>query len=131
MFGISTSAKVSSKPVEDATKKAGFKNFAHAAARITKDWRGTIVKSDVPSAPGQPPHTRGRGRHNLKGAGRFDATATDAVSGALSTWVGESASAHEFGKVFKGVDFEERPFLLPALERNVDRFAQDWAGSIT
>jgi hypothetical protein len=34
------------------------------------------------------------------------------------------------GGEFRGHEYPERPFMAPALEKNLDRFAGDWAGSI-
>ena len=51
-----------------AEKKATFETLRHAAFAIRKTAAGSIDKSDQPSLEGQPPHTRGRGGHNLRGA---------------------------------------------------------------
>jgi hypothetical protein len=34
------------------------------------------------------------------------------------------------GGEFRGHEYPERPYMAPALEKNLDRFAGDWAGSI-
>lgn len=130
MFGINVTVTSNTTRVMEAVDKASFRNFRHAAARISKDAKASIDKSDEPSAVGSPPHTRGRGGHNLRGAIRFDATPQDAVIGPIASYVGESGAAHEFGSLFRGQDFPARPFMEPALRANVDRFAQEWAGSI-
>lgn len=130
MFGLNVTITNSIRRVEQATEKAAFKNLRHAAARISKDAKASIDKDSEPSAPGDPPHTRGRGGHNLKGAIRFDATKDDAVIGPIASYVGEAGHAHEFGVEFRGTMYPERPFMEPALANNVDRFARDWAGSI-
>lgn len=133
-------------PDSPPVRKAKFRNFAHAAAAIRRDARqslkrapkeqrrrarrrgGKIVRraGQSGSQPGSPPHTRGR----LKAAIVFDATERGAVIGPRASVVGESASAHEFGGSFKGQEFPERPFMGPALNRNLSRFADSWAGSI-
>lgn len=116
-----------SSEVAKAAEKAAFKNFGHAAARIRKDAAESIQRSAQASMPGAPPHTR---RGHLKRAFRFDRTKDDAVIGPRGSIVGESASAHEFGGQYKGQQFPERPFMGPALEKNLPRFADDWAGSL-
>lgn len=130
MFGMSVTFVDETKRVKDAAKKAAFKNFTHAAARIMKDAKSSIVTSEAASEEGKPPHTRARAGHNLRSAIRFDATKEDAVIGPMASIVGESGRAHELGEDFHGQSFPERPFMWPALLNNVDRFAQEWAGSI-
>lgn len=111
-----------------AVGKAAFKNFSHAAARISKDAKASLETAEGPSRPGSPPHTH-RGAY-LRRAVRFDADKQGAVIGSMESMVGTAGSAHEHGGEYKGHQFPERPFMQPALERNTDRFAADWAGSI-
>lgn len=126
------------KAVVKAAEKASFRNFGHAAATIRKDVLESIVPSDEPSAPGEPPHTRNRGLTKkgtqkvgiLEKAITFDATKEDAVVGPRASVVGPAGALHEFGGSRGGADFPERPYMLPALLRNLDRFHQDWQGSI-
>jgi len=128
MFGATFKLIDTSKRVTAAADKAAFKNFAHAAARISKDAKASIEKTDGPSLPGSPPHTH-RGSFLRRGI-RFAADKQGAVIGPMASVVGEAGSAHEFGGEFKGSDFPERPFMGPALEQNIDRFASTWQGSI-
>lgn len=130
MFGMKLDVTIDVRRVMNAVEKGSFRTFRHAAARISKDAKASIETSDEPSDVGMPPHTRGRGGHNLRGAIRFDATPSDAVIGPMASYVAESGAAHEFGGTFRGQVFPERPFMEPALRANVDRFAQAWAGSI-
>lgn len=121
-----------------AVEQAKFRNFGHAAARIRKDAAASILPSDQPSAPGTPPHTRNRvskktGKRlkgQLERAIVYAADKDGAVVGPRESVVGTSASAHELGGSYKGEQFPKRPFMGPALEKNLDRFASDWAGSI-
>ncbi len=120
-----------SRKVQKAADKAAFKNFGHAAASIRKDAAASITRSDKPSRAGQPPHTRrGRGNAQLKRSIRFAADKEGAIIGARHSFVGESGSAHELGRSFKGDRFEERPFMGPALERSAKRMGNDWKGTI-
>jgi hypothetical protein len=128
MFSASVKVEDKSKRISAVVEKAAFRNFGHAAASISKDVKSTLVNSDGPSAPGEPPHTH-QGAH-LRRAIRFDATKTDAVIGPQASIVGEAGAAHELGEEFRGQDYPERPFMGPGLERGMPRFASDWAGSI-
>jgi hypothetical protein len=123
--------------VQTAADKAKFRNFGHAAARIRKDAAGSILPSDSPSSPGRPPHTRlkisKKGKRitgALERAIVFDVTKESAVIGPRATIVGQSGSAHELGGEYKGQIFPERSFMVPALDKNTDRFQADWEGSI-
>lgn len=128
MIGVSFQFDDRTKAVTDAAEKAAFKNFGHAAARISKDVKASLEKADGPSSPGKPPHTH-RGTF-LRRAIRYAADKQGAVIGPVASLVGTAGQAHEFGGTYKGQDFPERPFMLPALLNNTDRFAADWQGSI-
>ena len=128
MIGVDVKTENQTQRVTDAVERAAFRNFGHAAARISKDAKESLVTAEGPSPMGSPPHTH-QGAH-LRRAVRYDATKEDAVIGPLESIVGESGAAHELGQTFHGFTFDERPFMVPALEKNLDRFNQDWAGSI-
>jgi len=126
--------------VAQAAARATFRNLPHAAATIRKDAIESIIDAPGPSAPGTPPHTH-TGGITKKGKKRrgvlqkaiaydFDKQAGDAVIGPRESVVGLAGAAHEFGQEFKGDDFDERPYMGPALDRNLDRLAGDWTGSI-
>lgn len=128
MFELKVKTEDTTKNVADASQKAAFKNFGHAAASIAKDVKSTLEKADGPSQPGSPPHTH-KGTY-LRRAVRFAADAEGAVIGPMASVVGEAGAAHEFGEVFHETDYPERPYMGPGLERGAPRFAQEWAGSI-
>ena len=134
-------------PQSEPVKDAKFRNFQHAAASIRKNARSSI-KSAPPetrtrarrrrgqivararsgaSRPGTPPYTR---RGALRRAILWDVNEQSAIIGPRQTVVGLSAAAHEFGETYKGTDYPERPFMQPALEQALPRFADSWAGSI-
>lgn len=117
--------------VAKAAERAQFRNLGHAANRIMKDAKASIATDQDPSTVGEPPHTKGKSGHNLRAAIRYDATKTDAVIGPMASYVDQAGAIHEFGQEFAGRDYPERPFMQPALEQNLDRFAADWKGSIT
>jgi hypothetical protein len=116
------------KRVEEAADKAARRVFAKSAYRIFQDARKSIKRSGRASQPGRPPHTR---RGQLSRAIRYDASAAGAVIGPLESMVGTAGEAHEFGGEYQDGDFPERPFMGPALERELDNFAGGFAGSIT
>ncbi len=126
------------KRVSDAAEKATFRNVRHAAAAIRRDASESITQADGPSAPGSPPHTHTGGvtkkgktrKGNLQRAIAYDADAISAVIGPRESVVGLAGQAHEMGESFHGQDYDERPFMGPALEKNLDRFASSWQGSI-
>jgi hypothetical protein len=129
VIGIDIKIEDHTKRVADATERATFRNLGHAAAAIRRDAVESIVVAEGPSSPGTPPHTR---RRQLKRAIRFDQdrVAQEAVVGPMASLVGEAGRAHELGGEFRGHEYPERSYMLPALEKNLDRFHSDWAGSI-
>lgn len=128
MLGLTVKVEDTTKRVTDAAEKATFRNFAHAAARISKDAKASLITSAGPSSPGSPPHTH-KGAF-LRRAVRFAADKTSAVIGPMASIVDDAGAAHEFGGGFRGQDYPERPFMGPALEKSIPRLGPDWAGSI-
>ena len=128
MFGAAVTKFVDhTRRVREAAEKAARRAFAKAAYRIFRDAQASIQRSTEPSAPGQPPHTR---RGQLRRAIRYDATKDGAVIGPLASMVGDAGAAHEFGGAFRREQFPARPFMGPALERELDNFVGEFAGSI-
>ncbi len=129
MFGLTVQVDDQTKRVADAADTTTFRNLGHAAASIRKTAMAEITNAEGPSEPGTPPHSR---RGQLRRAIKFDVdkASETAVIGPEASIVGEAGAAHEFGGEFRGQDYPERPFMEPALEANVDRFASEWAGSI-
>lgn len=129
MLGLTFQVEDNTKRVQDGADQSTFRNLGHAAASIRKTAIDEIVVAEGPSDPGTPPHTR---RRQLKRAIKFDndKASQTAVIGPEFSIVGEAGAAHEFGGEFRGEEYPERPFMEPALETNLDRFASEWAGSI-
>ena len=129
MFGLTFKSEDNTKRVQDAADRSTFRNLGHAAASIRKTAIESIIVAEGPSEPGTPPHTR---RRQLKRAIKFDhdKASQTAVIGPEASIVGEAGAAHEFGGEFRGAEYPERAFMEPALEANVDRFAEEWGGSI-
>lgn len=140
MIGSSFKYEDNSKRVADAVDRAEYRNLGHAAASIRKEAIESIESGDGPSLPGTPPHTHTQ-KLTKKGKVRKgqlpraivydnDKESDTAVIGPRESVVGTSGEAHEFGGDYKGQDFPERPFMGPALDKNIDRFASSFAGSI-
>lgn len=128
MFGVKVIKFVDrTRRVQQAADRAARRAFAKAAFRIFRDAQSTIQRSGEPAAPGEPPHTR---RGHLRRAIRYHASAEGAVIGPTASTVGEAGSAHEFGGAFRGQAYPARPFMGPALERELTNFAGEFAGSI-
>ena len=83
MIGVEVKTEDQTKRVTDAAERAAFRNFGHAAARISKDAKESLVTAEGPSPPGTPPHTH-QGAF-LRRAIRFDATKEDAVIGPMAS----------------------------------------------
>lgn len=130
MIGLAVQTEDQTKRVQDAADEAAFRNLGHAAARISKDAKESLVTAEGPSPAGSPPHTH-QGAY-LRRAVRYanDKEAQVAVIGPLASIVGESGAAHEFGEEFHDQQYPERSFMAPALEKNIDRLAADWQGTI-
>jgi phage gpG-like protein len=114
--------------LQESADRAARRVFAKAAYRIFRDSQASIERSTTASSPGQPPHTR---RGQLKRAIRYSADKDGAVIGPLASMVGTSGEAHEFGGDHRGASFPERPFMGPALGRELDKFAGEFTGSIS
>ena len=130
MIGTQTKTIVDPQEVVKATEKAAFRNFGHAAASISRGAKASIRKSKTPSQPGSPPTTRGIPGKNIRGAIRFARDKEGAVIGPMASLVGTAGEAHEFGGTYKGDEFDERPFMEPALQEAIPRMAGDWKHSI-
>lgn len=130
MFGLRTGSKPDFQRVSDAAEKPMFEGPRHAAFSVAKMAKQSIKKQKNPSQPGDAPTTRGRSGRNIRGAIFVDANNESAIAGPRESFVGQSAAAHEFGKQHKGDQFDERPFMGPALAESLDRFPKEFAGSI-
>jgi hypothetical protein len=144
MFGMGVKIEDSTKRVEDAAGRAALATHRQGAHAIMEDARKSIVKRPTSSgrdtkgrfkavgaktaAPaGKPPYTK---RGLIRRAIRYAADREGAVIGTIASQIGTAGSPHELGGEYKGATFEQRPFMLPALQQNLTRIAGDWAGSI-
>lgn len=128
MIGLSVQIRDNVNRVRQRAKDAARRSFARTAFLI----RDTIIKSikwsEEPSAPGEPPHTRGR--FQMQRAILYQADKEGAVIGPAASLFGTAGAGHEFGGKYKRNEYPQRPFAGPALKENVDLFANSWSGSI-
>jgi hypothetical protein len=137
-------------PKSPAVKKAQFKSFGHAGASIRRDAIASILyggkkprfqkrrragrKSDTvkrfrASPAGTPPFYHINKGFVRKGIA-FAASQETVVIGPTKSGYGESMSAHEHGGEYMGAKYPQRPFMGPAMDRNLYRFGSSWSGAI-
>lgn len=129
MVGLRAVAEFKKKKLEEAAAKGTFNSLFHAASSIRKKAASVIERGPDPSPAGFPPHTR---RGMLKRAIRFAPT-DDKKSFVIGPGFGVIAkvgAVQEFGGVYKGTEFEERPYMRPAFDEAVPRLAGFFRGSI-
>ena len=100
-----------------------------AGAYVRRVAQRKVVMSPKPSAPGQPPHSR-RGllkRAILFGLGNGDKSV---LVGPGFNFVGESASAHEFGGKYRKERYPKRPLMGPALKESAPHIAKMWDNAV-
>ena len=130
LVGVGAGFVFSPRRLQKAVDREAFRNLGHAISSIRKDAAASIQSADGASAPGSPPHTH-RGAF-LKKALRFhtDFAAMVAVAGPRRSVVGPAGQAHEFGGRHRGTNLAARPYMEPALQRAIPRFAGSWAGRV-
>jgi hypothetical protein len=129
MFGFKVTIQNDTNRVLRKYETAAFRTFNQAAFAIRRSAVESIEKAEGPSDPGSPPHTHNR--MFLRRAIRYEANKEGAVIGPRYSAVGISGEPHEFGGKYKGDVYPARPFMRPALEANLSRFASSWSGSIS
>lgn len=140
MLDLSITTEDTSKRVVAAADQATFKNLGHAIATIRGDAIASIKPGEGPSAAGTPPHTHtgGVGKNGKTRKGVLqkaivfhqDKALQQAIAGPRFSVAGDVGEGQEFGGEFRGQQYPERAFMGPAKERNEDRFAQGFVGSI-
>lgn len=130
MISAEARAFFKERKLRERAERATFRNIKSGLFEIKETAQASIKKSKEPSKEGEPPTTRGKRGHNLRGAIFVSADKESGITGPRGSWVGTAGEAHEFGRTFKGDRFDERPFMEPALESNLDRIADMWKGSI-
>jgi len=112
---------------EKEMQKASYTSIQHAAASIRKSAMASVVTAKTASTPGSPPRTR-------KGAARrailYRADKWSGIVGFAYSKIGPAMAAHEHGTSRGKQKYPKRPTMLPAMERNLDRFARSFQGSL-
>ena len=128
MFGMHYSIRNEFDRVRRSAVSAADYVLAKTSFAIRQDAAGSIQTSEEPSPPGQPPHTR-RGR--LRSAILYAVEGhSSAVIGTMFSVVGDVGEGMEFGGIFRDRQYDARPFMGPAFEKNVSQFASNWNGTI-
>lgn len=130
MIGITGRIIDKTRDVKRAADQASFRNLGHAAASVRRTAMRSLKRSAKPSAEGSPPHTRGKRELPRAIFYAADRDGLEAITGPIASRVGTVGEAHEFGKEYMGQDFQERPFMGPALEQEADRMPSYWASSV-
>lgn len=130
MFGLRTQIQDRVDRVRRAARDAVSGSLSRTSFLIRQTMVDLVERAEGPSAPGESPHTH-QGNY-LKRAPRYavDKPNASSVIGFAASAVDDVGAAHEHGGLFRGEYFEKRPTALPALEANLDVFANSWSGSI-
>lgn len=137
---IGATAHLTRSPPEKITGPVNKKSFT-SIKRAGQSIRWSAVQSMVyapgPSTPGEPPHAhRGRLRRSVAvEAGEEEVVVgpsyTKLQAGGLPPWI---ASMHERGGTYTGkkrtIRLPARPFMLPALQRGLERFQAGWNSAL-
>lgn len=130
MIGMTATVVDETHKVKAAADRSTYENIRHAAFSIAKAARKSITKSKKPSTPGRPPRTRA-GPKGIRRAIRVGMEGKDAaVVGTMYSAFGTAGEVLEHGGRRGETFMEPRPFMEPALEDNLDRFAKSFGGSI-
>lgn len=129
MIGFRVHIRFDDGSVLRQEEAASRRSLGHAGAAIRLTARRSIRRRKGPSAPGQPPHTR---KGQLKRAILYavDPHEESVVIGPQVDGVGLSGSAHEHGGDYRGDAYPRRPFMGPALQKNLSKLPKHWANSI-
>lgn len=159
MLGVKVGLKAFPKSVKRATNKGAYRSLRHAAFSIRKSAIESMVFAKGPSKPGTPPHAHTeRLRRSVVVESASDKNKYDIVVGPSYSrvkiggrppWL---ARVLEHGGTFKrkkkrkrrgrprkdeepqqmvSVTYPARPFMQPALQRNLARFHKEWQGAIS
>ncbi len=156
MFGVKITTTQTPEKVERAVDKGAYKSLRHAAFSIRKSAIESMVFARGPSRRGTPPHAhKGKVRRSIlvaqdekgevvvgpsysrvKVGGRPPWLADMLEHGGTFTW---KKKTKQRGRPKKGeaprpmqtATYPARPFMQPALERNLARFHREWKGAIS
>lgn len=130
MIGSTTKIQDTTNRVADAAKKATFRTLFGAISTMRTDAAKSVLRrkdKDKSSPAGTPLFTHvGYAKQAL----RWDVTNDSAIMGFTFSKFGTKGATHEYGLREEGRDYPERPTVVPALEKSIARFHQDWRSSI-
>jgi hypothetical protein len=132
MIGIKeTKLELHFERVIEAERKAEIRALAPAAFAIRKTAIELIeVHGGKPAPVGHPVHTR-KGAARVAMAYYSSKAEQRAIIGPRYSVLGESLSAHEFGRLFRGYSYRKRPTMGPALKKNLGKIPGGFAAVIT
>ncbi len=156
MFGIQVKLTATPDRLKKATDEGTYKTLRHAAFSIRKSAIASMVFRGGPSSPGTPPHAHtGRLRRSIlvsqdeKGEVVVGPSYRRVKVGGRPPWL---AQMLEHGGTFqvkqkrkgrgrpkkgtppqaiRSITFPARPFMQPALQKNLARFHREWRGAIS
>jgi hypothetical protein len=112
------------KPMEEAT----YKSLNQAAASLRLIAKRSIRKRKKPSPAGTPPSTQ-TSRLPRSIVFFVDRKRSYAIVGPSYDLIGPAGAAHEQGGMLRGTDYDQRPFMVPAMEKIIPRLPSMWAAS--
>ena len=109
--------------------KASQDVLRRMGAYVRKVAQSKVRRSDRPSPPGSPPHTR---KGLLKRAILFgvDRQGSRVLIGPGFRHVGVSMTAHEFGGGYKRQRYPKRPLMGPSLRESAPHLAKMWENAV-
>ncbi len=109
--------------------RAGLDVLKRMGAYVRRVAQSKVRQSPKASTPGTPPHTR---RGLLKRSILFglDKSERRVLVGPGFSFVGTSASAHEFGGGYRGDRYPKRPLMGPSLKEAAPRLARLWQDAV-
>ncbi len=157
MISVKTNLTTYLPRVQRAVKKGTFTSLTHAGRAIRKTAQQSMREAKGPSPPGTPPHVHtGRLRRSILYA--VDKQNDELVVGPSYNMVKRGgrppwlAQMLEYGGTFQrrltpkrkrrgrprkgeevrtvSVTYPARPFMAPALQKNLARFHREWQGAI-
>jgi hypothetical protein len=120
MFGAKATVIDNTPAVKAASDRSTITSLAKVGFEVRKEIVASIERSNDPSRPGEPIHTRrGLARRAVRYA--VDKPSQNVVIGPGFSVVGTSIEPHEHGGPYKGTMYPARPTAAPALARVAPR----------
>lgn len=113
-----------------AIEEEKYNSLKHASYSIRKDAKESIKKKRGASPEGEPPHAHKEFFRRALWAA-IERNRWESLIGFRYSKIETVGAIHEHGLKEEGRDYPVRPTMLPALERNLGRFHEDWRASLT